>query len=152
MADTDENYEEIESATDRSLASIELAMRVYSVAQTPHLLNKDNSTPDEKLTDILTSLRHYCHQHGIAFERGAEESLNLFAEEMTGTDIKTVTEEEAAALEQLPQVRCIKAKDLLEKVLADKQHTGVISCPQDYAFYIQPYENKMREAIEILSV
>lgn len=42
------------------------------------------------------------------------------------------------------------AKKLLEDIRESKTHTGVIPCPKDYNFYIQPYEKAIAAAIELL--
>lgn len=42
------------------------------------------------------------------------------------------------------------AKKLLKDVRWSKTHTGVIPCPRDYGFYIQPYQRAIDQAIELL--
>lgn len=73
------------------------------------------------------------------------EDRNLWQDEHNG-DCPNLAE-----LAQLKQ-QSVDLKEALAFIAYGKQHTGVIPCPQDYHFYISPFRDRAREALDALNI
>lgn len=46
----------------------------------------------------------------------------------------------------------VDLREALAFIAYGKQHTGIIPCPQDYHFYISPFRDRAREALDALNI
>lgn len=66
-------------------------------------------------------------------------------------DLRKRAETAEAELAQLKQ-QSVDLRTALAFIAYGKQHTGVIPCPQDHDFYIKPFRDRAREALDALNI
>jgi hypothetical protein len=71
---------------DVSMPAAEAALAAHQGIIAPWIKGAGSDGPEDKVVDLMTSLRHYCNANNIVFETCAEDSLTLYAEEVTGTE------------------------------------------------------------------